>query len=251
MSPSTGCRPVHADHVRTPAPSHPTPSTVDDIGDDTFVVHVDQFFAAAPGGRTSSVPPQPKVASRPPATPPTPTRESTATPVDVPVPAAADRRLLRCESCGWAIECVSAEEAQQTRFGCILCGGPLRREATAVEACRPDQPTSSSPANHRLTRRRAVRSGVRVEFRRGSLGLGADLAAGLADLCEDGIGLRLKTAVRKGDEAEVVLTRPGGGRPVKLHVEVCWCAAAGDGTYRAGARFQRRLAHRDLLDLCR
>jgi PilZ domain len=157
-------------------------------------------------------------------------------------PDPSDRRLMRCGGCGWDIECSAADAARYTLAGCPACAGPV---AEAVPTSTP------GPAikNKRLVQRRLARGGVRVEVRRGVTGLGPDLALGLTDLSEDGLGVRLKAAVRPKEECEVLLTRFAGGKPMKLHGEVRWCAAAGDGTFRAGIRFQRRLARKDLMDL--
>jgi hypothetical protein len=79
------------------------------------------------------------------------------------------------------------------------------------------------------------------------MGLGKDLAVGLADLSEDGLGVRLHTPVRPKEECEVVLLRAGGGKPLKLHGEFRWCVPEAGGTFRVGIRLQRRLARKDLL----
>lgn len=160
-----------------------------------------------------------------------------------PVP--PDRRLLRCGGCGWAVECVAADEPRFLKAGCIVCRAPVRPEP-------PAEPPAPPPRrNHRLCRRRPPRSGVRVECRRGALGLGPNLAAGLLDVSEGGAGVRLTAPAGIGEEVEVVLARPGGGRPVRGLGDVRWCQPAADGTYRAGVRLRRRLTHADLLDLCR
>jgi PilZ domain len=159
-------------------------------------------------------------------------------PNDEPGPDPADRHLLRCSGCGRDIECPAGDVARYQRDRCPACG------ATVVAAA------GGKPArDKRLVCRRAVRGGVRAEVRRGMTGLGKDLAVGTADLCEDGIGVRLRAAVAPMEECEVVLIRAGAGKPVKVRAEVRWCTPAGDGTFRAGLRFRQRLARNDLLDL--
>jgi hypothetical protein len=104
-------------------------------------------------------------------------------------------------------------------------------------------------SEQRLSRRRQARAGTRVEYRRGLLGLGRDLAVAVVDLSEDGLRIRLTTEVKPGEEAEVMLGRPGGGKAMKAEAEVRWCSPIGDGTFLAGVRLRRRLAYRDLTDL--
>jgi PilZ domain len=105
--------------------------------------------------------------------------------------------------------------------------------------------------NHRLARRRAITRKIGIEYRKGVMGLGPDLAIVLLDVSEDGLGVRLKLAVTPGDEAEIVLTSPGTRKAYKLLGEVRWCRDAGDGTFLAGVQLRRRLAYADLSDLTR
>lgn len=81
------------------------------------------------------------------------------------------------------------------------------------------------------------------------MGLGPDLALGLLDVSEDGLGVRLKVAVAAGDEAEIVLTAPGTRKAFKLLGEVRWCHDAADGTFHVGIRLRRRLPYAELSDL--
>jgi PilZ domain len=161
-------------------------------------------------------------------------------PTGEPGPDPTDRHLLRCSGCGRDIECPAGDVARYKRDGCPACG------ATVVAAA----PAGGKPArDKRLVRRRSVRGGVRAEVRRGTTGLGKDLAVGPADLSEDGIGVRLRAAVALMEECEVVLIRAGAGKPIKVRAEVRWCTPAGDWTFRAGLRFRQRLCRNDLLDL--
>ncbi|HKB01132.1 MAG TPA: PilZ domain-containing protein [Gemmataceae bacterium] len=161
-------------------------------------------------------------------------------PNDEPGPIPADRHLLRCSGCGLDIECPAGDVARYTRGACPACGATVVTAATV----------GGKPArNKRLVTRRAVRGGVRAEVRRGTTGLGKDLSIGTADLCEDGVGVRLRVAVALLEECEVILIRAGAGKPVKVRAEVRWCTPAEDGTFRAGLRFRQRLTRTDLMDL--
>src|SRR5437763_972691 len=107
---------------------------------------------------------------------------------DQPGPDPSGRHRLQCSGCAWGIECPAADADRYARAGCPACGSPLMPVAPAA---------GGVPArNKRLVPRRAVRGGVRAEVRRGMTGLGPDLAIGLTDLSEDGLGVRLKAPVR-------------------------------------------------------
>lgn len=110
------------------------------------------------------------------------------------------------------------------------------------------QPTPPPP-ERRSARRRAPRTGVSITFRPGSLGLGPDLALALVDLHEDGLCMRLKSAVNVGIEAEVTLSPSGRRKPTKLDAAVRWCREAGDGTFLVGLSLRKRMLHKDLSEL--
>jgi hypothetical protein len=98
----------------------------------------------------------------------------------------------------------------------------------------------------RLAYRRRPRGAAWLEVRSGQ---GPDLAIALADLCEDGLGVRLTVPVRAGDDVEVVIFRAAGGPPARISAVVRWCAPAADGTYRAGLRLGRSLAPDEIAEL--
>jgi hypothetical protein len=125
----------------------------------------------------------------------------------------------------------------------------------SVESPAPAIVTSSggevTRQERRLTRRRPTRGGARVEVRRGDLGLGPDLAVGLMDVSEDGVGLRTKVEVQVDDRVTVGLGRPGGGKLLVGQGVVRWCRPEPDGRFRVGLALRRRLTHADLMDLAR
>jgi len=105
--------------------------------------------------------------------------------------------------------------------------------------------------NRRTSSRRPTRSGIRVSLRAGTLGLGPDLAAGLVDVSEDGVCVRVKTLLALDSEAEVILDKVGSSRPIKMVAEVRWCQGDAAGGFRAGLRFRHRLPYKDLMELAR
>jgi len=108
-----------------------------------------------------------------------------------------------------------------------------------------------SNRERRASRRRPIRSGIQVTLRAGSLGLGPNLAAGVIDVSEDGLCVRLTAPLAKSTEAEVSFDRVGYGRPLKMKADVCWCVGDAETGYRAGLRLRKRLPYVDYLDLTR
>jgi hypothetical protein len=106
---------------------------------------------------------------------------------------------------------------------------------------------SSATDDRRIVRRRPLKKGVAITVRKGTLGLGPNLAAGGEELSLDGVQLRVKCEMKKGDEIEVGLTGIGRSRPMPLIAEVRWCREDEEtNTFLIGARFRRRLAYGDL-----
>ena len=114
-----------------------------------------------------------------------------------------------------------------------------------------DPAPQDNPRNRRTSRRRSPRTGIKVSVRAGTLGLGPDLAAGLVDVSEDGICVRLAAPLPARTEAEVTFERIGSNRPVRLVAEVRWCVSDPDGGHRAGLQFRHRIPFAQLMDLSR
>jgi hypothetical protein len=112
-------------------------------------------------------------------------------------------------------------------------------------------PVSGKRSERRLSRRLIVTRRVQIVFRKGTLGLGPNIGVALADVGEDGLGIRLTTPVAKGDDASLELLRPGVSKPLRLVADVRWCRPIEDGTFLAGLRLRRRLPYLVLTDLTR
>jgi hypothetical protein len=112
-------------------------------------------------------------------------------------------------------------------------------------------PPSASPRNRRLSPRRSAKSGTKVECRKGTMGLGPNLAVGLLDVSESGARLLLKVALEPNQEVELVLLAVGQVREVKMPGRIVWCVAAADGRYCVGVQLQKRLGYSCLQDLGR
>jgi len=101
-------------------------------------------------------------------------------------------------------------------------------------------------ANRRSSQRKSPRRTVKIECRKGSLGLGPNLAAGFLDLSEGGVRLLVKQAMQSGDEVEVMLLGYGMKEPIKRLANVCWSVALETGQHAVGLRFQKILPYRDV-----
>jgi hypothetical protein len=170
-------------------------------------------------------------------------------------PPADDRRVFRCDACMWQMECLAREEVKVIAAGCPRCEGSLK-PAPAALVSFPEPavvlPVAPAPGrNKRLVPRRRPRAGIKVEVRRGGSGLGPHFGVALIDLSEDGLGLRLRSSSRPGDEVEVLLVRAWNSKPLKLLAEVRWCRKDRDGTFLSGVRLRRRLGRKEFLDLAR
>jgi hypothetical protein len=103
--------------------------------------------------------------------------------------------------------------------------------------------------NRRAGLRRTPRGRFKVELRKGTLGLGPNLAEALEDLSESGARLVLKALVAKGDEVELTLTGQGHLRPIKVVADVVRFEPLDGQRCRVGLRFQRLLKYADFQQL--
>lgn len=107
--------------------------------------------------------------------------------------------------------------------------------------------TTTSNADRRIVRRRALKKGVGLTVRKGTMGLGPNLSIGGVELSGDGIQVLIKNEVKKGDEIEIGLTGIGRSKPMALIADVRWCRRVEDTeTFLVGAKFRRRLAHQEI-----
>jgi hypothetical protein len=117
---------------------------------------------------------------------------------------------------------------------------PLHAGATpSPEPAVPDD----APINRRASRRLPLSRSVRVECRKGSSGLGRNLAVSPLDLSETGVRLVLGEALTPGQDAEVLIL--GGAGRLKRAARVAWCRAA-EGGHLCGLRFDQPVPYADL-----
>jgi hypothetical protein len=90
--------------------------------------------------------------------------------------------------------------------------------------------------NRRACRRAPLRASIRVECRKGTLGLGPDLTAVALDISDTGAHLILKASLPRGQDVEVLLLG-GHGRPLKRAGRIIWSFPTDDGRCCVGIRF--------------
>jgi hypothetical protein len=97
--------------------------------------------------------------------------------------------------------------------------------------------------------RRQPRAGTIVECRKGTLGLGQDIAVGIVDFSEDGVLIIVREPLNVGDEIEIGLMPPGFGRPRKFEATVVRVAGVPGVGYQVAAAFSSPLNYVDLYHL--
>lgn len=98
-------------------------------------------------------------------------------------------------------------------------------------------------------RRPAKRNAKVLAFRNG-LGVGPNVGLAVIDLSESGARLRLKEELPIGREIEMNLEGPGM-RQIRLYARIVWVTPEADGTFLAGASFEKSLNWTDLVALTR
>src|SRR5258708_40355889 len=93
------------------------------------------------------------------------------------------------------------------------------------------------PVNRRSTLRRRARGSSKSICRKGTLGLGPNIALTLLDVSETGARLRVKEPLRVGQEVEVGLLAMGYVREFKLTGRVVWTVPDAEGGHCVGIQF--------------
>jgi hypothetical protein len=107
-------------------------------------------------------------------------------------------------------------------------------------------PTKTATANRRAMPRRPARRSIRLECRRGSTGLGANLASGYVDISVSGVQIVTRVDLLCGEEVEVVLEGYGIRGAIRRIGDIRWIEPLEDGVNRAGIRFHKYLTYREL-----
>src|SRR3954466_2228573 len=107
------------------------------------------------------------------------------------------------------------------------------------------QPVEKKASNRRASLRRKPRSFVKLECRKGSFGLGANVGTTLMDVSETGARLVVSQELTAKQEVEVIFAGHGMVQTVKRLANVRWQLKLDDGKYCIGVEFQKRLGYVD------
>jgi hypothetical protein len=100
-------------------------------------------------------------------------------------------------------------------------------------------------SNRRRAPRCKPRSFVKLECRKGTVGLGLNLATTLMDVSETGVRLVISQELPANQEVEIVLSSYGLKQPIKRLGVIRWQLKLDDGKFCLGVEFEKRLAYVD------
>jgi hypothetical protein len=107
----------------------------------------------------------------------------------------------------------------------------------------------SSGAEQRRMPRKPPKPGTVVECRKGTLGLGADLAIAMLDISVDGVLMMIREPLSVGEEIEICVTALGFSRPRRLEATVVRCTKEEGVGYCMAAQFSTALNYVDIYHL--
>src|SRR5579875_3126893 len=99
-----------------------------------------------------------------------------------------------------------------------------------------NQPLSAG-SERRRSQRQPPKPTTEVACRPEAQIIGPDVAVSVLDISADGIRLKVKVPLEKGQRIEVDLEGIGYCRPLRLSAEVIWSLATADGHWCIGAKF--------------
>jgi hypothetical protein len=114
-----------------------------------------------------------------------------------------------------------------------------------------DKQSKTVQENRRGSRRKAPRGIVRVECRRGSFGLGANIATGLLDLSEGGVRILCREPLKVKEKVEITFQTFAILHAIKHVGHVTWALPLENGQHAAGIEFENRLPYEDFDQLAR
>jgi len=123
------------------------------------------------------------------------------------------------------------------------------RPSAATLASLQKLVSTSSQANRRTSSRRPPRGNVTIEVRKGSLGLGLNVAVLFIDLSEGGVRLVVNEDLERQQEVEVRISAYGMRKPLKTVGAVRWVMPLDNGLFCVGVQFDKRLPYRDVTTL--
>ena len=111
------------------------------------------------------------------------------------------------------------------------------------------QTVTASTKNRRRSQRRRPRSTVKVECRKGSSGLGANVARLVLDLSEIGVCMVVSQEFAPAAEVEIIIGGYGIKKPLRRLATVRWQMKLENGNFCTGIEFQKQLPYRDWQNL--
>jgi len=107
-------------------------------------------------------------------------------------------------------------------------------------------PAVKKPSNRRSSMRKPARKSIRLQCRRGSMGLGANIAFAFVDISESGVQLYARDPLKLGQEVEVILEGYGMHTAIRRIGEVRWTSPHEAGGFRVGVRFSKFVSFREV-----
>ena len=112
-----------------------------------------------------------------------------------------------------------------------------------------EKTVTTAVSNRRRSPRRKPRTSVRIECRKGSHGLGANLSAGLLDISDTGVRMIVTQALDVMVEVEIIITAYGMRQPIKRLGIIRWQVKMENGQFCTGVEFHKRIDYRDWQNL--
>jgi PilZ domain len=109
--------------------------------------------------------------------------------------------------------------------------------------------TEASLANRRRSQRRKPRRSVLIECRKGSNGLGANLAKELLDTSDSGVRLIVSQELELLSDVEIIIGGYGMKAPIKRLGFVRWQVKLESGLFCIGVHFNKHINYRDWQNL--
>jgi len=112
-----------------------------------------------------------------------------------------------------------------------------------------DMTAEAKQKNRRRSQRRKPRTSVKVQCRKGSHGLGADIASTVLDLSDSGVRMVIKQGLDVPSEVEIIIAGYGMKSNIKRLGNVRWQVKLENGQYCVGIEFQKHIEYRDWQNL--
>src|SRR4051812_47397863 len=112
-----------------------------------------------------------------------------------------------------------------------------------------EKAVETKKSNRRMAVRRKPRSYVKLECRKGSLGLGVNLGTTVLDVSETGARLVIRQELPEKQEVEVVFAGQTFQQTIKRLAYIRWQLRLDDGKYCLGVEFEKRLSYTEWLNI--